>query len=995
MEKSPMLKETTFEVHTDGHAMPVLVTASEAHAESTDRALSALSILAGKGSLGARANPARRRAGGGEDYSATTAAISRAIGEQEAQIADALHLDAAPATYTDAMAILLPKGKSPLYEDRRESQRARDRIADAYNAIEDLLVVLGARRIAESLSKERLQGQVGDAYVKFFANPRITEQMIGSGVFSEIDYIASANTVTFDTLSGADQDTVLAGLRFFSCFFDISTEPPTEQATLPVFRAFALLKPQDRVALLALFKNEKFSGFANNMSAMGGHDGIPAMYALYAIMFFKDTLFGTSPNSKRRTFTAAVVDSLAQMAQGATLPQVLRAALGVDVDAACSVYQGSTFPVEYLDTACRILGTYDADVHRGPLTKLFKKNEFEAPGAVNDVVLRVFGLAFCISRMKDSQPALTEVRLVGVEETARREKVTVEGVEYVNVRYTEHIRVPNSEAGYAIALIEAKTIAPKRISTNVLYNSYILGQNNADIHYFEWCALLFENFLSRGKPLTVSDDDYKAQTKALKTCLDQRNIDGVCARFDRIRADRRGAAYTQLAALAEGMTNVVRKTKSDDYSDTNSTFVVKAPYSTPDADVKALGDLGLVDIQGSNLAASPNNVAHFACLLTILAVDVHDFSSYAFELLNNQPMPTDGPRYEFWKSVKHNPLSAIVGTAEISGCCVRPGNWGASCALSALFVGDLDYNVIAFGIDVPTSTGGTASDFYGIFTHYALSWTTTDLAGEIRGLLPAGVLESARRDGCALTPGATEIDFTLTRRDLRTELGNAIIEGSPYTPPKVVSVFDNREAGVANNLRKDIEDLKISYLQWFQETDHMKQIGIVAQEQRDPAQAAFNAIRPQTMHELSRRLKFKQATKTYTDNQEFKFLLRSTLGEALVTTADAFFTSMRVQVNDDLSAEVTYDDMQPMHVQPDYLLYMFSWPKGPKFMLSRGSIEFSCAASIEAFVLETLMFPAWFRTPLVRDGRATTYDDMARMRMPRGGLILNGTRVTL
>jgi hypothetical protein len=994
-----MLKDQSFEVHTEGSdAMPVLTTSSETYAETTDRALTALDILSGNSAPATRPNPARRRAGGAEDYERQTSEIDSLRAEQERIIANILRIDTAPISYDEAMGILIPKGGAPLYSDKRESIAARDRIAEAYNTLEDLLVVLGARRIAESLTRERLQGQIGDPYVAFFTDPRITEGLIGSGLFTELDYIDDAESVTFDTLSEADQNTLLAGLRFFSCFFDISTTAPTSALTLPVFRAFAILQPQDRAAVIALFKDAQFSQFANSMGALGGHDGIPTMYALYAIMFFKDALFGTGDRGKRRSFKDAVIPAVSGLGAGATLSQVLRAAFQTDVDAACLVYQGSAFPLNCLDISCRVMGTYTAETHRAPLDKLFQKNEFEAPNALSDVVLRVFGVAYCISRMKDSQLTLTETRLVGVEATAVREKKVVDGVEYVQVRYKEHTKLPNSEAGYAIALITAKTTAPKKISTRVLYESYILGQNAADIHYFEWCALLFENFLARGKPLTVPDADYAQQQAAIRKCLAEANIDRVCGMFDRIRADRGGAAYKYLSKLGKAMEDLVTSTSSDKYSETDAkctAYRVSTAYSKPDSTVDELAQLGLVEVASGKLKANPNNVVHLACLMTILAEDMRDFSRYVFTKLNNEPMPTTGTRYEFWKSVKHNPLSGVVGMAEISGCCVRPGNWGTSCAISALFVGDLDYNVVTFAIDAPTKSGGLASDFYGIFTHYALSWTDTDLAAAIRGRLNPAVLASARKDGCAITPGAVELDFTLSRRDLRTELGDAILENRPYAPPPVVSVFDNREAGVANNLKRDLEDLKLTYLEWLQGTDHMKQIGVVAQERREPAKEAFDAIRPQTMHELKSSLPFKQATKTYTDNDEFKYLLRSTLGEMLVSTADQVFTNMHVRVNADRSAEVTYDDLPPISVQPDYLLYMFSWPKGPKFMPVQGSIEFACAADVEAFVLDTLMFPTWFHTPLVRDGRTITYDKMVSMRMPRGGLVLNGNRITL
>jgi hypothetical protein len=509
----------------------------------------------------------------------------------------------------------------------------------------------------------------------------------------------------------------------------------------------------------------------------------------------------------------------------------------------------------------------------------------------------------------------------------------------------------------AIRLLKGYVSVPKSVDADYLFAAYVTLEvfeaeiSQRQLHYFEWAMDLAE-LLNRKVPYAVPEGR-ESQTDESDIYSELMKSSGNLEKaIDIITIWRENKVRPEILWNDESFRDLPEQRNNG--ARPLSSKLTDVALSVLPSDLRSVAKKFF---NGRNYESAIVHYLNGALLIE----DPYDLMPLAFDLVD---VSGEFPECVVAITRPLNPLEIYNGYRNLGYCCMKPFNYGP-IASTAAFYGNNANSVYTFRHNTPTSE--TSRRFVSLGTMFLPQFNV----GSPPPPAPRGVSITAE-------PTALQLNMS-TGESLRTAISADGWEKS-YQAETVDATKPYAEEGV----RAAIAGVFASHLGG--------KLGLT----------------------LARTLAYTEVLKDMVDSNVFSGDLQLTKVDkkgyvdgpsptALTTLSgrssnfnpDIRFKSLHVTfASEGSEANVMYEGLDGTEydvgrVAWDWVRYMFSFPKGPNFMLKKGSIHFHTGASNKG-VCKELMTPAWFDgPPLIRGDRKLTKTDLVNMRTPEGGAFIH------
>lgn len=920
-----------------------------------------------------RANPSDR-------FGMSSSKVSQAIESAKEDIATILKISKVevPATLDEARGILLPREGTPLYSDRAEGARKNQELMSLYTDIGTLEDLLSIKAIATSLSEETFEKRTKQGTRQFCIDHNIIERLLAAGVGLSRDNLKRLGpNPTFDSLDINTQDAILSALSFTSMFVRIEANEGDAFLGLGPFQALAVMPIEARNDFFKKFENISMDSDAQSY---GAHSFAPIVYALYISAELGtlslrrhttlESLFSAiSPEIKN--IVLKFQDSSFTLASATAAISALRANEPLSNE---DFLQGLLPALNKLllidqedvedalellpENACRVVqGTFLATIFNhlpvGSLTAISTNNGSKLRGNFGVTSLQPF--ATFAQSIVGKLPAMGRVPSD-------------------NAMFRDYLEVNNTQL----------------VKTNFAHWTFEamfqFSMSNSKIQFAGKSAAITDAIKANQDLIdTVVKDIVKARKnkdiRAAARNAYEKMVEHVIAGWDE------SDSYRGLSVFNKSINLEPFFTLLKSYSETNGILPLFREINFHE------GELSFqIDFQ----------VCYALGFIVSLSVEESKFKNVSTFRMRNVTRNLDTTLF-YYESVPFNPLSLFAGLSPVGSCCVKPGDAGVTCAVSA-YLAPFDANVIIYARDdVPTGDmvfkdsrkKKTFTGIAGIYTSYGIKIDPAEFSKSLKDNL-----EISTDISCAIEFGATEINLNILDMGTASEQGLNVLNDRPFSTNQFRMPDNLEPRGYGVPFRSSDEFRERIYVDYFANCTVPYEAVIANLDD------AFQASQHETVQDLCN-LQLKsspegiigQSTATYTDNHDRSLVARSSFGFTNNVNLSTM-TQMHVNIISEDNVKVVYsnDDghtLDTIETTLPVLRYMFSWPKGSNFMLTNGHIKFDCTPSnlmgedCFKFIVSNLMFPSWFKDPL----GDITYRHMVNMRFPKNGLTVNGETI--
>jgi hypothetical protein len=344
--------------------------------------------------------------------------------------------------------------------------------------------------------------------------------------------------------------------------------------------------------------------------------------------------------------------------------------------------------------------------------------------------------------------------------------------------------------------------------------------------------------------------------------------------------------------------------------------------------------------------------------------------------------------FEVYHSVKYNPLSMIIGHNDFWNCCLTVGREASNAAVASFYT-DVYGAFVSFAFDQKTKDG----EEYEVLCCTMTSFTKSLISGQ-----NVNVPQDA---GLDLIFGDTEINLLYVNPNLSK--ASKAFSKNPDAKDVELYLTGGSEAArysVDDSLYEDSAKAVLSAIKVKKVADIAGANTRGAKPYMEAADAAVKyVLKPEYLDNTPYKESVADARYTKIENLARNAYAETrnatgtanALGLDFVASASNAFTEMHVLFNDiGSTVNVSYktEKGEAFELDPiadwNYLLYMFSFPKGNNFVPFEGAVYFHTDA--DAGEVKELLIPSWFYgKPLKRGNRTLTTKDLIKMRTPKKG----------
>lgn len=916
-----------------------------------------------------RANPPEQRFGMGASE------LNAAIESTRVEIANILKTDISgvPETLDEANKILLPRGGTPLYSDRREGAKKGQELMSLYmdiDTLEDLLVI---KAIAVSLSEETFEKRVKKGTREFCINHHIIERLLASGVGISRDELKRLDpNTTFDDLDENAQDVILSALSFISMFISIDAGIQDAFLGLGPFQALAVMPNTTRTKFFNAFESIPLDSEPNSY---GAHSFAPIIYALYVSAELGELKLQSSYNSLKALFSA----------------------ISPEIAEIVTKFQQSSFTLASATAAISALRANEPLSNEELLQGLM-------PALSKLVLIEQEDIEEALELLPENECRVTQATFLATIfshlPTGSLSAISTNNPSKLRGNFGVTSLVPFT--AFAESIVSKLPTLGRAPSDNAMYRDF-LEMNNPQLARTNFARWTFESMFlfSTANSQIKSAGNSAHITEMIKN--DSTLIDKVVKAIENARRDSsiQNAARSALdqmrnCVVAGWKEEVVQQLNAFDPSEDLQPFAdFLKDFTGTEALLPAFDS---VSLKNGALSVRLNfQVCYALGIITSLAVDDKDFKDVKAFKMRNVTRNSSTATILYFESVPLNPLSLFAGLSTVGSCCVKPGDAGVSCAVSA-YLASFDSNVMIYARDdifagntfKESKTKKPFTGIVGIYTAYGIVIDPAKFSKSLKDNL-----EISTEQNCKLDFGPTEITLELLDEDAASEDGINVLRGEPFSKSefRIPDNFEARAYGVP--FRKDEEFKQYICKDYFANCT-LPYESVIAN--LDVAFQATHMVAVQDAVVFGLKGKVdgftRFSTNTYTDNDNLDVAVRSSFGFSNNINLSTM-TRMDVEIRSEDDVRISYSNgittLDTIETTLPVLRYMFSWPKGSNFMLTNGQINFKCTPNMLAgedsfaFLVSNLMFPSWFQKPL----GDIQYRHMVDMRFPKNGLTIN------
>ena len=1006
-------QSTTFEVYSEMRLdAPLIETNDEAFALRVDDSLNALNLIASMGSAETfRSNPLNydpmafqeKAESGFRDEDSPIDLLQSHMSQVEADILDLLDLDSADAIPAKRKAIvrlskitgkaqLIKESKGKVSPELQAINLLGEDLESLYTALRALKITIGSYKIASSIGDKLKNPNLASTLWRMFACR-----------FDDFGILKNYPNNSYEGLTSEAQDLADALLNIQTLFIGkIVGDEAVDPLPMEYYSTFSLLKKHQMGVLASTLGG----GVPEGVDPVGAHYAIPAIYSLALCFIVWETqgvdsetqLAGVKRVLGIRVRLDAAIDSLSVSGSASM------SSLGVGE--LTDLFQANSYRYEELRYGLGLIlrGSPLTETHISEAKGVFTANNLNIPNTL-------FGLAFGLTKTLKTLTATNKQRLTQFVDQERWDKALD-------------------------TLKDGFRVQKDYLSRGFVLDDYILCDVDKKTNYYEWCAEICHTWFKGTKdaPPKASEASWSDErTVAAALYKETRNV----------------VKYIEelWAGASAG--------KDEKFTLQTWSHLVENERNLYD------GSLGSPTVAlPPGLILAENNHSFFTYLfpagqgqldnpfvLCFLAAVTKRYL-YSHEEIMNGPLNKKEPRVKtfafkaeamlqtppqlkkynpkYYLSTPFNPLCLFVGDSALSGCCVRPWNYGISCAaesfLSPKGRGAFTSNVVAYLENAPNREKKVklANGFFGVFTQYGIIPNANNTNTSPKEVLESsGIRLKLLQDigfasNLKLKPLSDGLVLFFQDPDLMADIYKS---DQPINSP--LRVFDNFENSHSNTTLLVKGDTPLEFEianNYLLNSENIRQSSIFNKDTKtspkifDKAEKVYSFVDAGQM--LGGQNFFKPDTQTYFDNSNLSCLSASSLGVVQVQDASALFTDLVVTptseeewgltedviYSTDLSnmeLELTYDGKYSITVTFDELRYMFSWAKFDNFVPTSGKVSFvGIGPGFESFIQDDLMYPIWFKdkplTVAVEGGKdyKVTYKDMLKLRTPAQGFYI-------
>jgi hypothetical protein len=991
-------QSTTFEVYSEMRPdAPLIETNDETFALRVDDSLNALNLIASMGSEETfRSNPLdydpmafqEKAESGFRDEDSPIDLLQSHMSQVEADILDLLDLDSADAIPTKKKAIgrlskitgktqLIRESKGKVSPELQAINLLGEDLESLYTALRALKITIGSYKIASSIGDKLKNPNLASTLWRMFACR-----------FEDFGILNNYPNNSYEGLASEAKDLADALLNIQTLFIGkIVGDEAVDPLPMEYYSTFSLLKKKQMGVLASTLGGDVPEG----VDPVGAHYAIPAIYSL-ALCFIvwevqgedsETQLAGVKSKLEGGVRLGAAIDSLSVSG--------IQWIGSLGVQELTDLFQANSYRYEELRYGLGLIlrGSPLTQTHISEAKEVFTANNLNIPNTL-------FGLAFGLTKTLKTLTATNKQRLTQF----------VDSKQWVRALDT---------------LKDGFRVQKDYLSRGFVLDDYILCDVDKKTNYYKWCAEICHTWFKGTKeapPIASSASWSDERTVAAALYKETRNV---VKYIEELWAGA-SAGKDEKFALEAWSYLVDRQIKDLYDGSSRSLTVALSPQLIQETSshsfFKYLFPAGQGDLNNPFvlcfLAAVTKRYlySHEEIMNGPLNKKEPRVKTFAFKAEAMLQTPPQLKKYnpKYYLSTPFNPLCLFVGDPTLSGCCVRPWNYGISCAaesfLSPQGRGAFTSNVVAYLENAPNREENVklANGFFGVFTQYGVILNANN-----KNVSPKKVLESSGiRSKLLQAIGFMGVDLKLKAMpdglvlffqdpDLMADIYKS---DQPINSP--LRVFDNFENPQSNNTLVVKGDTPLEFEianNYLLNSENIRQSSIFNKDTRTSPKIFDKAEKAYTFVEAPEALGgynfFKPDTKSYFDNSNLSCLSASSLGVVQVQDASALFTDLVVTPTSEEEWKLTYDGKYSIIVTFDELRYMFSWAKFDNFVPTSGEVSFvGIDPTFESFIQDDLMYPIWFKdkplTVAVEGGKdyKVTYKDMLKLRTPTQGFFI-------
>ena len=920
---------STFDLYNDDEIIPFAVDVEEIDAERIENALEAIALLSKSEDkvFSFRSNPA--------DSSLDS------IEESIAEIVGYL-----PANEKEAMKTLKSEGKNrqigavmQLFKERKVAQ-----------------IVCFAESVAQSFCED-----VNSKY-NVLLNEGIAAQLIAARYKRFEKYLEDCKTIQFRDLNEKEQSYIESLIEATDVFFDIEDTSEINGFDISGYKSTLVLFKSDTI-VQRIMEILATTNVKNRMES--AHYAEPFLRVVYIAteidedldIWMKSPAKGESLNTPYDFFPTN--DNLVITASG------------------CK-------------EICQALQTKSMDA---PALKLAINFYLQKPDGNdyfdNQKVIKSFVNLNIISaeRAKDLTNKTLQIAYfaIAISESQNRDKI-------LQANYSQYPTAKRMLKGIGQNLGIAVSTDP-----SVAYEYATLEDASAFDNYFHWGLTLYSAFYNQKNFSTTWYNDTKGLMNKLLTDVRSRNKVCDLIRFLREQGPHKRVLETK--SIGEHPFNLnkakdVAKLVNMDAMAGHYTKQPKNPFCPEFIEtVENAGHIDIFNVLFSDGFFYNENVLH---ILIAGSLYVKNFEKVDSSL-RFQPIKASVPQnFEIYHSSPFNPLSLIPGHDDFFNCCFTLGRQGGSAALASYFT--YDYAAVcSFGFDVEAADGKKYPVMCGEFTSLVKAFFSgenvnvpQDTSLEIiEGttefyLLYVNPSISKASRVFSKNPNAEDVEgyaiggsessrYDLKDSNFKLDSAKAILEAFATNPKYIENVVSARVQGNGKLVQADDEVEYTLKPEYIENAPFYPEVKNAKLTKWNPIVEAYAEI----MGGMG----------TW-----------SAMGIQKVSSASLSFREMHVyfdEVGDSFSVKYVTENDDIIELDEigdfNYLLYMFSFPKGDSFVPFQGSVCFHTDA--DADYCKKLLIPDWFKgKPLKRGNKVLKTKDLIKMRTPLEGAFVENSK---
>lgn len=507
-----------------------------------------------------------------------------------------------------------------------------------------------------------------------------------------------------------------------------------------------------------------------------------------------------------------------------------------------------------------------------------------------------------------------------------------------------------------LRLLKGSVSVPKSVDADYLFAAYVTLEvfeaaiSQKQLHYFEWAMDLAELLNSKLPYNITTGQESLADESAIYSEL-MKSSGNLEKAIDIITIWRENKVRPEILWETKAFQDLPEQ--RDNGARALSSKLTRVALSVLPPELKSVAEKFF---NGRNYESAIVHYLNGALLIE----DPYDLMPLAFDLVD---VSGEFPECVVAITRPLNPLEIYNGYRNLGYCCMKPFNYGP-IASTAAFYGNNANSVYTFRHNTPTSE--TSRRFVSLGTMFLPQFNV--------GTPPA----PATPKGVSITAEPTALQLNMNSGKSLTTAISADGWEKSYQAENVDATKPYAEEGA----QAAVAGIFASHLG--------DKLGLVYRSGLAHSAALSNMVDSSVGNlNLS-----KVDKKGYVDGSTPSALTTLT-GRLSNFAPDNKFKSLHITfASEGSEANVMYEGLDGFEydagrVAWDWVRYMFSFPKGPNFMLKEGSIHFHTSKGNEG-VCKELMTPAWFDgPPLIRGDRKLTKTDLVEMRTPKGGAFIH------